>query len=77
MRTNGRRLGRTSLCRFGSGAGIGRYPDRSDLPISEILYFAAMPTFCAAIACLAVSPLPSGRSRAGQESRKGSRCGAA
>jgi MFS transporter, AAHS family, 4-hydroxybenzoate transporter len=59
MRSNG--VGWASaMGRFGSVAGpvAGGILIAYDLPTSEIFYFAAVPTLCAALACLVMSWLP-------------------
>jgi AAHS family 4-hydroxybenzoate transporter-like MFS transporter len=60
MRTNGVGWAHT-IGRFGSVAGpvAGGILLAYDMPINVIFYFAAVPTFCAALACLAMSRLPS------------------
>jgi AAHS family 4-hydroxybenzoate transporter-like MFS transporter len=59
MRSNGVGWANT-MGRFGSVAGplVGGVLISYDLPTSEIFYFAAVPTLCAALACLAMSRLP-------------------
>ena len=59
MRTNGVGWAHT-MGRFGSVAGpvAGGILIAYDLPTSEIFYVAAVPTLCAALACLAMSWLP-------------------